>query len=120
MKTTEISILELARGAVMEQVNNEMSRVMANILDPNTEPKATRKLTITLTFKPDESREIVATTAQAKATLAPVKPVAASIIVASGKDGKPVAAELTKHDPNQMTIFEEPEPEKIIKLERSV
>lgn len=33
------SILEMAQGAIMEQVNVEVSRIVDNILDPNTDAK---------------------------------------------------------------------------------
>lgn len=33
------SILQMARGAIMERADYEMSRLLANILDPNTSRK---------------------------------------------------------------------------------
>lgn len=50
------SILQMAQGAIMERVDYEMSRVLDNILDPNTSATAKRKLTVTLTFTPDDER----------------------------------------------------------------
>lgn len=111
----EVNVLELARGAIQEQINGEMEKVMSNILDPNTDPKAARKLTITLTMKPNENnREIVNFSAQAKSTLVPIKPITTSIFVEADHNGRPKAAELTRSDPNQTAIFED-EP-KVIKL----
>ena len=45
------SILQMARGAIMERADYEMSRLLANILDPNTSATAKRKLTLTLELK---------------------------------------------------------------------
>lgn len=119
MKVKEVSILDLARGAILEQVDNESAKVLSNILDPNTDAKKARKLTITVTFKSDDSREIIACEAQAKSTLAPVMPIATRIYVEQDKDGNPRAMELTKADPNQMSLLDGEEPTNVLKM-RSV
>ena len=41
------SILQMARGAILERADYEMSRLLANILDPNT--SATAKSTLAAT-----------------------------------------------------------------------
>lgn len=51
------SILQMARGAIQERADYEMSSLLNNILDPNTSATAARKLTITLTLKPDDTRQ---------------------------------------------------------------
>lgn len=112
--TKEVNILELAQGAIQEQINNETGVIFANILDPNTDPLASRKLTVTLTFKPDENRNVVKCSVQAKATIAPIKAIATNIMVELDRNGNPHAAEILKNDPNQMSVFEE-EP-KVVKL----
>ena len=114
--TKEVNILELGQGAIQEQINGEVNRIMANVLDPNTDAKTARKLTITLTFKPDENREVVSCSAQAKSNLAPVKAITTSLIVESDKDGNPIAAELTKNDPNQISAFDEGKVTNVLKL----
>lgn len=48
------SIIDMARGAIKERVDYEMTRVVENILDPNTSATAARKITITLNLKPDD------------------------------------------------------------------
>ena len=37
------SILQMARGAIMERADYEMSRLLANILDPNTSATASSR-----------------------------------------------------------------------------
>lgn len=121
VQTREVNILELAKGAIMEQVDNESAKILANILDPNTDAKKARKLTITVTFKSDLKRESVDCEAQAKSTLAPIMPISTRIYVEQDKDGNPRAMELTRDDPNQVHMFEETEPEiNVVKLARSV
>lgn len=115
-KTNEVNIMELAKGAILEQIDHAIKLVLENILDPNTEVKTPRKLSINLTFKPDDKREIVSCSAQAKPTLAPIKPITTNIIVEADRNGHPMAAELTRNDPNQATMFVEPEEQKVIRI----
>lgn len=52
------SIIDMARGAIKERVDYEMTRVVENILDPNTSATAARKITIILlNFEFMESNE---------------------------------------------------------------
>ena len=64
------SVLEMAMGAIAEITDYEVERVVANIMDPNTAATAKRKITITLTFAPDDYRQQIGMDAQAKTTLA--------------------------------------------------
>lgn len=109
MKPNQTSVLEMAKGALIEQVNAEFAKIGANILDLNTDPKKARKITLTVTFKPDENREFIGWEAQAKSTLAPVMPVATRFFLGTDKDGVPVATEIIREDPNQVHMFDEPE-----------
>lgn len=62
------SILQMARGAIQERADYEMSSLLNNILDPNTSATAARKLTITLTLKPDDTRQNIMEIISAAAT----------------------------------------------------
>lgn len=118
--TREVNVLEMAKGAILEQIDNESAKIMSNILDPNTDAKKARKLTITLTFKADENREFISYEAQAKSTIAPIKPIAIRMFIDEDKNGKPRVAEITRDDPNQIHIFEDEEQvQNVLKL-RSV
>lgn len=76
------SILQMARGAIQERADYEMSRLLANILDANTSPTTKRKLTLTLELKPDDDRQTITVSCTAKSTLAPTNPVVTSLYVA--------------------------------------
>ena len=41
------SILEMARGGFLEVTDLEMTKAIANIMDPNTSATAKRKITVT-------------------------------------------------------------------------
>ncbi len=58
------SVLEMAMGAIAEITDYEVERVVANIMDPNTAATAKRKITITLTFAPDDYRQQIGMDAQ--------------------------------------------------------
>lgn len=75
------SVLEMAMGAIAEITDYEVERVVANIMDPNTAATAKRKITITLTFAPDDYRQQIGMDAQAKTTLAPIQPVRTSLCI---------------------------------------
>ena len=47
------SIIDMAQGAVVERIDYEMSRMIDNIIDPNTDPKKKRTLTIKIDITPD-------------------------------------------------------------------
>ena len=76
------SILQMARGAIQERADYEITKILENILDPNTSATTARKLTITLTLKPDDTRQNIAVSCVAKSTLAATNPVTTSLYVA--------------------------------------
>ena len=60
-KTIKLDLSQIGDGGLQEKVDKELEKVIANILDPNTETKTARKLVITLMMKPDDTRQTVAT-----------------------------------------------------------
>ena len=71
------SIIEMARGAVIERIDLEMYKIMENIQDLNTEPSKARQLTVKVTMKPDNNRENIKVSYQVQSSLArqhPSKP----------------------------------------------
>ena len=64
------SILEIARGEILECIDGQMQAIWENILDTETEATVTRKLTVTILLTPDEDRETVGVRSVTKATLA--------------------------------------------------
>lgn len=113
---TQKSILQMARGAIQERADYEMSRLLSNILDANTSPTAKRKLVITLELKPDDDRQTITVSCTAKSTLAPTNPVVTSLYVADEDN----VVEMVPTIPGQYgldgTVQEAPPSLKIIKL----
>lgn len=94
------SILQMARGAIQERADYEMSRILDNILDANTPPTAKRKLTITLELKPDDARQNISVSVTAKSALAPTTPVVTSLYVADNDN----VVEMVPQIPGQFGI----------------
>lgn len=114
---TATSILEMARGAIMEQVNVETAKIVSNILDPNTAPTKKRTMTLTIEFTPSADREKVSIKAIAKSKLEPNNAIETAIYVGTDGKGEAMATELTANIPGQAMLdgSEENEP-KTIKL----
>lgn len=101
---TRSSILQMAKGAVQERVDYEVSRVVDNILDPNTEATAKRKITLTIELKPDPDRQVITMNATAKSTLAATKPIGTALAITADAKGKMMIAEMTPQIPGQMAM----------------
>lgn len=102
-----INMEEFANGAFTVQVNRAMEKVMKNIQDPNTDAKATRKITVTIAFKPNETRNFVATGVVAKTSLAPELGAVTTMTCGTNlKTGDIEAVKIGNELPGQMTFDE--------------
>ena len=118
MDENRTSILQMARGAIQERIDYEMSKVIDNILDPNTEATAKRKLVLTIEFKPDSNRQTVSVTSVAKSTLCATNPVATALYI-TGEDGtgEVTAVEMVPNIPGKLDMIGmEQEPAPVLKL----
>lgn len=111
------SLLQMAKGAIQERVDYEVSRVVDNILDMNTEAKVKRKVVLTIVMVPDEDRQVVKIEASAKSTLAPVTPVGTSLVITADGNGEMILAEIIPQVPGQLSLTGEvQEAPKILKI----
>ncbi len=102
-----VTIASIGNGAILELFERELKRVLANIADVNTSPKAMREITIKVSLKPDdESRGVAAATLEVKSKLAPAKPVK-SVIYIGKKDNELVAV---TNNIQQPSIFDTEKP----------
>jgi len=91
---TEITLANLAGGALMECATAELRRICENIQDPNVKADAKRKLKIEILLEPDETRQMVKVTYQVQAAI-------------PGPDaGKTVAIVAMDPTNNTLTLFE--------------
>ena len=94
------SVLDMGRGAFKEVTDYEMTKAINNILDPNTSATAARKITVTLTLKPDDTRQNIAVSCVAKSTLAATNPVTTSLYVADEES----IVEMVPQIPGQLAV----------------
>ena len=66
----EINLEQLGGGRAMSQVNECLRKVVANIIDPNTDPKQARTVTLKIKLKPAADRSSADVEYQAEAKLA--------------------------------------------------
>lgn len=104
MNNTELTLSSIANGAINERFSEELSKVIKNIEDPNTDATAKRKITITVVLSHNATRDIVSAKFDTKSTLAPSYSIGTNMFV--GRDGeKTVCFEIGKDvSPNQVVI----------------
>lgn len=100
-----INIEQFSNGELTQQINREMEAVARNIADPNTEAKATRKITVTITLKPNEQRDFITTSITTKSTLAPTLGAVTALAVGKNlKTGEIEVGEIGNQIPGQMSM----------------
>jgi len=99
-----VDINKIAGGALAEKLQRELQRVAENVLDPNTKAESVRKVTITISIKPNETRQIGSSNIEVKSNLVATKGIPTSFLFDYSKDGKAVVKEMIMNDPNQTII----------------
>lgn len=102
-----INIEQFSNGELTQQINREMEAVARNIADPNTEAKTARKITVTITLKPNEQRDFITTSITTKSTLAPTLGAVTSLGIRKDlKSGEIEVGEIGNQIPGQLSIDE--------------
>lgn len=98
-----MQLSEINSGALQEVFDYEFDKVLRNIRDVNTDPKAKRKVTIEMTISPNEKRTIGDIDFKVKHTEAPINSFATAITIT--EDGRKVVAEEIGNElPGQMNV----------------
>lgn len=116
---TKFNLETLAGGAFTERVNQALKEVAENILDPNTDWKVKRKVSIDLTFVTKEDRDLTEVDIVAKTKLAPRTSVHTKILLDKDFDGEVIASEFKKQIPGQVFIKVDSETGEIINEEQN-
>jgi hypothetical protein len=95
-----ITLSNLGGGAAAERFNDELEKVVENILDLNAEAKAKREVILRVVIKPDAERRMGSVDVYAMSKLAPPRVFATRAFF--GKDGQRLLA--FEDNPNQVTI----------------
>lgn len=95
-----VTLDSLGQGAAVEKFEDELNRVLENVLDPNTKATAARSVTLTITVKPDEDPSFANTLIEVKSKLAPSRAVGTAIFIGRHA-GRAVA---TERDTRQLRL----------------
>ena len=106
---TAVNLANLGGGAAIERFDHELSKIIANIKDVNTDPKKNRSITLKVTFMPHGDRTGMSTVVDCTSKLASVPPVAVGAMFILRNEGGDLQA--YSHDIRQGEIFTEPEEE---------
>ena len=96
---------EFAGGKLSVQLNKALEKVTENIQDPNTDAQKVRKNNVSISFRPNDERNFVATTVETKLSLAPE--LGATTALSMGRDlrtGEVEAVEIFNQIPGQMNV----------------
>jgi len=101
-----VSLKTLSGGGAAEQFDEALAEVIEDILDPNTEARKARKVTLTLELRPSEDRNQVLYAVNVTKKLAGSRPIG-SVMYVGHKEGEIMAME---QDIEQLNMpFNEPE-----------
>lgn len=100
-----INLEQFAGGKLSVQLNKALEKVTENIQDPNTDAQKVRKINVSISFRPNDERNFVATTVETKLSLAPE--LGATTALSMGRDlrtGEVEAVEIFNQIPGQMSV----------------
>ena len=101
-----VTLHTIGGGALAELFAAEMTRVLENIADINTDGDQKRTITIAVTFKPNRDRDGAQVTLKCGSKLAGIMTVETQLFMGR-QAGKLVAVE---NDPRQSSLFDPPKP----------
>ena len=96
---------ELMDGALTERFNTEMERVLCNVFDPNTDPKAKRRISLIIDIAPNERRDAAEFKVDVKSRIAPPVAIAQTVFLHMDDKGNVVATEMTRESPGQIDMY---------------
>lgn len=98
------SILDMAMGAFKERADYEMSKVIDNILDPNTRADKKRSITVTIELLPDSERQNLRISTTVKSKLEPTNPISTALYITGNENGEPTIVEMVPQIPGQIAM----------------
>lgn len=116
LKSTEedapltINIGNICEGAALEAFDASLAKIIANIMDQNTEAKAKREMRLVISFHPKDDRTQINCQFDCSEKLAGMIPATSKLFI--GKDAEGGLHALTE-DPRQMHIFTPPKPKEV-------
>ena len=100
-----IDLEQFAGGKLSVQLNKALEKITENVQDPNTDAQKVRKINVSISFRPNDERNFVATTVETKLSLAPE--LGATTALSMGRvlrTGEVEAVEIFNQIPGQMNV----------------
>lgn len=100
-----INLEQFAGGKLSVQLNKALEKITENVQGPNTDAQKVRKINVSISFRPNDERNFVATTVETKLSLAPE--LGATTALSMGRDlrtGEVEAVEIFNQIPGQMNV----------------
>lgn len=100
-----INLEQFAGGKLSVQLNKALEKITENVQDPNTDAQKVRKINVSISFRPNDERNFVATTVETKLSLAPE--LGATTALSMGRDlrtGEVETVEIFNQIPGQMNV----------------
>jgi hypothetical protein len=97
-----VTLATIGDGAAEEYFQEELTKVLKNVMDPNTIPTAIREITVKIRIKPNEERRIGDADVLCTSKLAPIKR-RKTVLYMGMHHNRPVAVE---SNPEQRGLFE--------------
>lgn len=100
-----INLEQFAGGKLSVQLNKALEKITENVQDPNTDAQKVRKINVSISFRPNDERNFVATTVETKLSLAPE--LGATTALSMGRNlrtGEVEAVEIFNQIPGQMNV----------------
>lgn len=120
MELEKVNILGVAKGAISERLDYELGKVVDNIRDMTTKPDAVRKITLTVSLKPDTERQSISMSTQVKSTLVPTNNIESALYLTED-EGKPALVEMMPQIPGQISLNGETEANpKVINIKQAI
>ncbi len=102
----EVTLEQLAQGALGELFGIEMGRVIENIADLNTSSTAKRKIVLEIEVAPAETRESAHVRFRASSKIAPTRPAESTFYIGKSSSTQRIVA--VEHNPKQEQLFPSP------------
>jgi hypothetical protein len=99
-----VTLDSIGGGALTELFQAELSRILSNITDPNTDTTTKRVMTIQVKFKPNRDRDVADVDITCNSKLAGIMTVSTQLFMGQHK-GQLIAVE---NDPRQSKLFDDP------------
>lgn len=113
------SLDELMDGGVRERFNDALARIWDNVFDPNTDPAATREITMKVKIKPSERRDAASFHVDVIPKFAPPVSLSQTVMLSQNDNGTVTATEITSQVPGQLDIEGKETFQKVVEFDKA-